>query len=63
MSPAQAISVSTKSGAEIIGRGSDLGTIEVGKIADLIMVTGNPLSNIEMLSKIEHVMKEGVLYK
>jgi len=63
MSPAQAISVSTKSGAEIIGRGSDLGTIEVGKIADLIMVTGNPLSNIELLSKIERVMKEGVLYK
>ncbi len=63
MSPAQAISVSTKSGAEIIGRGSDLGTIEVGKIADLIMVIGNPLSNIELLSNIERVMKEGVLYK
>jgi len=63
MSPLQAISVSTKSGAEIIGRGSELGTIEVGKIADLIMVTGNPLSNIETLAKIERVMKGGVLYK
>ena len=63
MSPAQAISVSTKSGAEIIGRGSDLGTIEVGKIADLIMVAGDPLSNIQILANIEHVMKGGVLYK
>ncbi len=63
MTPVQAISVSTKSGAEIIGRGSELGTIEVGKLADLIMVSGNPLSNIETLAKIEHVMKGGVLYK
>ena len=63
MSPAQAISVSTKSVAEIICRGSDLGTIEVGKIADLIMVAGDPLSNIQILASIEHVMKGGVLYK
>ncbi len=63
MSPIQAISVSTKSGAEIIGRGSDLGTIEPGKLADLIMVTGDPLSNIQLLAKIERVMKGGVFYK
>ena len=63
MSPTQAISVSTKSGAEIIGRGSDLGTIEVGKIADLIMVAGDPLSNIQLLGNIRHVMKGGVFYK
>ena len=43
MTPLQAISAATKTGAEIIGRGRELGTIEPGKLADVIVVRGNPL--------------------
>ena len=49
----------TRNGADLCGRGADLGTVEVGKIADLIVVAGNPLDDIENLGKLELVLKEG----
>lgn len=58
-----AISASTKTGAEIIGRGNDLGTIEPGKIADVIVVRGNPLFDINVLGYVEQVVKGGVVYR
>lgn len=63
MSPLQAISAATKTGAEVIGRGGDLGTIEPGKLADVIVVRGNPLFDINALGYVEHVVKNGVRYK
>lgn len=41
----------TKHGAELMGRGDDLGTVSVGKIADLLVVEGNPLDDITILSE------------
>ena len=63
MTPIQAISAATKTGAEILGMGSQLGTIEPGKFADVIVVRGNPLFDINVLGYIEHVVKGGVIYK
>ncbi len=63
MTPIQAISASTKTGAEIIRRGNDLGTIEPGKLADVIVVRGNPLFDINALGYVEHVVKGGVVYR
>ena len=63
MTPIQAISAATKSGAEIIRRGNDLGTIEPGKLADVLVVRGNPLFDINVLGYVEHVVKGGVVYR
>ena len=63
MTPAEAISAATKTGAEIIGLGADRGTIEVGKRADIIVVNGNPLFDINVLGYVERVVKAGVVYK
>jgi len=63
MAPARAISAATRVGAEILGRGADLGTIEPGKLADIIVVNGNPLFDIVALSNVDAVVKGGVIYK
>ena len=59
MTPIQAISSATKTNAEIIGLEDRIGTIEVGKLADIIIVDGNPLRNIEVLDQVEIVIKDG----
>jgi imidazolonepropionase-like amidohydrolase len=43
----------------MLGIDSTLGSIEVGKIADLIAVDGNPIQDINVMEKISFVMKEG----
>ncbi|MEX2531669.1 MAG: amidohydrolase family protein [Gemmatimonadota bacterium] len=63
MTPIEAISASTKVAAEVIGRGSDLGTIEPGKLADIIVVDGNPLFDINVLGRVTDVVKDGIVYK
>lgn len=60
MTPLAAISASTKTGAEVIGRGRELGTIEPGKLADIIVVEGNPLFDINALGYVRMVVKDGV---
>jgi imidazolonepropionase-like amidohydrolase len=59
LSPMQAIQTATTHGAEIAGLGSKLGTIERGKIADLILLDANPLENISNTRKIFKVIKDG----
>ena len=63
MSPQQAISAATRINARIIGRSQDLGTIEIGKLADIIVVKGDPLFNIQALANVEVVVKGGVVQK
>ncbi|MGH7946147.1 MAG: amidohydrolase family protein, partial [Opitutaceae bacterium] len=56
------IKCATKTGAEIIGRGHELGTLETGKLADLIVVNGDVASNIALLedrSRFLAVMQGG----
>jgi len=55
----QTLQAATKHGAEICGVGDDLGTVEVGKLADLIVVSANPLDNIQNLRRLLLVLKEG----
>ena len=46
-----------------MGLAADLGTIEPGRLADLVIVDGNPLANIADLRRTRRVMKDGVLYE
>ncbi|GIK42861.1 MAG: Xaa-Pro dipeptidase [Chloroflexota bacterium] len=59
MSPAQALIASTRHPAEMCGVADSLGTVEVGKLADLIAVRENPLENISALREVKLVLKEG----
>jgi imidazolonepropionase-like amidohydrolase len=65
MSPMEAIKAATKNGALALSMEDQLGTIEKGKLADLIVIDGNPLEDIRILQdkrKICFVMKEGVIF-
>jgi len=59
LSPLEAISAATKNGAEILGESDKLGTVERGKFADILIVEGNPLENIQETQKIFMVIKNG----
>jgi imidazolonepropionase-like amidohydrolase len=66
LSPMEAIVSATRVASETLGLGSRLGTIEPGKLADLIVVEGDPTKDIAVLQrneKIVLVMKDGQFYK
>ncbi len=62
MSNLEALRCATLFGAEAIGLGRDLGSLEPGKLADLIVLDQNPLEDIRNTLAIRHVMKNGRLY-
>ena len=59
--PWQALVAATRNGAAVCGMDHELGTIEVGKLADLIVVDGNPLEDIDNVRKLRLVFKDGVI--
>ncbi|MBI1736505.1 MAG: amidohydrolase family protein [Candidatus Rokubacteria bacterium] len=59
--PWQTLLAATRDAAELCGVGDRLGTVEVGKRADLIVVGGNPLDDVEHLRALELVVKDGRL--
>jgi imidazolonepropionase-like amidohydrolase len=63
MTPTRAIGAATRVNAQMIGKGRELGTIEPGKLADVIVVEGNPLFDITALSHVAVVVKNGIVYK
>jgi imidazolonepropionase-like amidohydrolase len=63
VTPAKALLAATRDAAIAMGRQERLGTVEAGKLADIVAVRGNPLENIALLRNIGFVMKEGVVYK
>jgi imidazolonepropionase-like amidohydrolase len=63
MTPQRAIAAATRVNAQIIGKGRELGSIEPGKIADVIVVPGNVLFDIVALSHVEIVVKDGKVFK
>jgi len=63
MTPMQAIQAATSSAADLLGHSKELGSIKPGKYADIVAVSGDPLSDVHLLENIPFVMKEGKVYK
>jgi imidazolonepropionase-like amidohydrolase len=63
MTPAEAIRSATVTAAELLGMNDSLGTIEAGKLADIVALAGDPLSDISAMEKVDFVMKGGVVVR
>jgi imidazolonepropionase-like amidohydrolase len=62
MTPIQVISAATKTNAEILGVFAERGSLEPGKQADILVVAGNPLEDIETLGRVALIAKGGALW-
>lgn len=63
LSPMDSIIAGTLNGAKLLGWDKNLGSITVGKWADIVAVSGDPLKDIHAMEKVLFVMKNGVVYK
>ncbi|HEX6898725.1 MAG TPA: amidohydrolase family protein [Thermoanaerobaculia bacterium] len=61
LTPAQVLTASTLGGARAMGREKDLGSVEKGKLADLLIVAGDPTADIANLRKVKYVVRGGVV--
>ena len=63
MTPAQALRSATVTAAELMGVKDSLGTVEPGKLADIVAVPGDPLADVSVMEKVDFVMKGGVVVR
>jgi imidazolonepropionase-like amidohydrolase len=63
MSPMAAIKSATSVAASLLDQSDNFGTIEAGKLADIVAVKGDPIADISELTRVSFVMKAGVVYK
>jgi imidazolonepropionase-like amidohydrolase len=59
----ETIRCATLNAAELLGVQDILGTVEKGKLADIVAVSGDPLQDINVMEKVRFVMKDGVIYR
>ncbi len=59
----ECIKAATVNAADLLGISATLGTIEKGKLADIIAVDGDPTTDVNAMGKVKFVMKDGVVYK
>jgi imidazolonepropionase-like amidohydrolase len=63
MTPGQALKSATMTAAELLGMSDKVGTIEAGKMADIVAVPGDPLADVSVMEKVDFVMKGGTVYR
>ena len=63
MKPIDSLKAGTSADAELLGLADKIGTLEPGKLADMVAVPGDPVENIRATEHVFFVMKEGVIYK
>ena len=59
----EALQSATRNAAQLLGRWDELGSLDAGKLADMVAVPGNPLDNISLMKQVDFVMKDGVVYR
>jgi imidazolonepropionase-like amidohydrolase len=60
--PVEAIQIATLNGARLLGRADQVGTVSIGKYADLVVVRGDPATKVEDIEQVETVFKNGIGY-
>jgi imidazolonepropionase-like amidohydrolase len=63
MTAAQSLRAGTSAAADLLGLANKIGTLEAGKLADLVAVPGNPIEDIKVTQSVFFVMKEGTVYR
>jgi len=63
MTPSQAIQSATLQAARLMHLDDKLGSVETGKLADIVAVPGNPLEQITLMEQVNFVMKDGIVYR
>ena len=63
LTPMQAITAGTMNAAKLFGWDARLGSLTAGKLADVVAVPGDPLTDIKVMERVSFVMKNGVIYK
>jgi imidazolonepropionase-like amidohydrolase len=63
MTPMQSILAGTRVAAELLDMSDRIGTVEAGKLADLVAVPGDPLQDITAMERVSFVMKDGVVVR
>jgi imidazolonepropionase-like amidohydrolase len=63
MTPMQIIVAATRNGAHVCGLEDEIGTLEAGKIADILIVEGDPLDDMHALTDVQMVIHNGVVIR
>ncbi|MGN6124497.1 MAG: amidohydrolase family protein [Sphingomonas oligoaromativorans] len=63
MTPMDAILAATRNAADLIGDAKDIGSVQPGRFADIVAVSGDPLTDVSELTRVQFVMKGGTVYK
>ena len=63
MPAVEALLSAMQGSASVLGMGDKIGSLEAGKLADIVGVDENPINNIKTMEKVTFVMKDGVIYK
>jgi imidazolonepropionase-like amidohydrolase len=63
LSPIDALRAGTSIDAELLGLQKEIGTLEAGKLADVVAIPGDPIADIQQVEHVVFVMKEGAIYK
>ena len=62
MPPVEVLKAATVNAADLLDLSASIGTIEVGKIADIIAVAQDPTKNIKVMERVDFVMRSGTVY-
>jgi len=63
LAPLAALQAATRNAANLCGAGDRLGTLELGKLADILVVDGDPLADLNALARVQLVMKGGSIVR
>jgi imidazolonepropionase-like amidohydrolase len=63
LAPMTVLCAATRTNAQLIGRDEELGTLQAGKLADVLVVDGDPLADVSLLANVRVILQGGVVYQ